>query len=86
MYPHISFLRLCCLEHGFLDRLKVLGLLFPAGVEMGEEGVDDTLATGVVEKVSHHPLSSADFAERSLNDIGRANDLANRRWENKDGK
>ena len=60
--------------------------LFPFGVQVRKEGVNDALTTGIVGKVAHGSLPPSHFPKGPFNDVGRANDLADRRWEGEDGE
>ena len=55
--------------------------LFPFGVQVRKDGVDDVLTVGIIGEVAHGSLPSSHFPKGSFNDIGGTNDLADRRWE-----
>jgi len=50
-------------------------MAFPFGVEVVEDGIDDTVAALGVLKVAHHLQPSSDLPETSFNDVGGTDHL-----------
>ena len=60
-----------------------IGLL-PFGVEVVEDGIDDTVTASGVLEVSHDLQSSSDFPEASFDNVGGTDHLADTLGEVKD--
>lgn len=60
---------LCRRQQGLLNGFEEVLSLFPLSLEVGEDSIDDALATGIIGEIAHGALSPSYFPEHPFDDI-----------------